>query len=218
MGKPQTATYATVKEAVIKVIQKTYKSRIDVAKSLKNMQLIDLTAKEPKRDMLTKADNNAKSIEQAGLDIKYQEKLRRCLDREDNLKARMGKAYALIFTNFCTKAMQNCIEQYPDFPSKIEDDLIALLEVIKTLMHATVHAQYPFATLTDVLRQLVNATQQENEQLLDYVKQFKQLHDVCKTHWGTNLLDIFMTNMDAYKMRVMQLRNKHTRIMHLNIG
>ena len=102
------------------------------------MQLIDLTAKESKRDMSTKTDNNDKAIEQAGLDIKYQEKLRRHLDREDELKTGMNKAYTLIFTNFCTKAMQNCIKQHPDFSSKIKDDLIALLEVIKTLMHTTV--------------------------------------------------------------------------------
>ena len=116
------------------------------------MQLIDLTAKEPTRDMSTKTNDNDKAIEQAGLNIKYQEKLRRHLDREDELKARMNKAYALIFTNFCTKVIQNYIKQHSDFSSKIKDDLIALLEVIKTVMHTTVCGQYPFATLTNILR------------------------------------------------------------------
>ena len=110
MRKPQIATYAIVKKAVIKVIQKTYEGGINVAKSLKNMQLINLTAKEPTRDISAKTNDNDKAIEQAGLNIKYQEKLRRHLDREDELKARMNKAYALIFTNFCTKVIQNYIK------------------------------------------------------------------------------------------------------------
>ena len=52
----------------------------------------------------------------------------------DDLEKGLHKAYALIFTNYCTKAMQNRIEQHPDYQSTIMDDPIALLETIKTLV------------------------------------------------------------------------------------
>ena len=48
--------------------------------------------------------------------------------------------------------MQNHIKKHHDFSTKIEDDSIALLEVIKILMHVTVCVQYLFETLTDIQR------------------------------------------------------------------
>ena len=139
-GKSQTATYASVKEAVIQQIQKTYKGGIDVSKCLKDIQKIDLDADEPVREVSNDTDQAKKESEQKGYDIKYQEKLGRYFDRVDNLESGLHKAYALIFTNYCTKAMQSRIEQPPDYQTTIMDNPIALLETIKTLMHATVKA------------------------------------------------------------------------------
>ncbi len=48
-------------------------------------------------------DDPAKAkIEQAGLDIKYQAQFQRFLEREDNLRQALVKAYALIFSNYCS--------------------------------------------------------------------------------------------------------------------
>ena len=172
-GKSSTATYASVKEAIIQEIQKTYKGGMDVSKCLKDMQKINLDADEPQREISVKTDQAANESEQKGFDIKYQEKLGRHLDRVDDLEKGLHKAYALIFTNYCTKAMQNRIEQHPDYQSTIMDDPIVLLETIKTLMHATVRAQYPLMTVTDALIRMVNIKQGENEPLLDFIKRFK---------------------------------------------
>ena len=198
-GKGSTATYATVKDVLIQSIQKSYKGGHDVAKSLKDMQVIDLTTEEPLRAIATDADAATKQMLQAGMDIKYQEELRRFLDRKDALKEGLTKAYALIFTNYCTRAMQSRIEEHPEFKDKLEDDPIATLEAIKTLMHDPVRAQYPLVSMTDSLGRLLNAKQMENEPLLEYLKRFKQLRDVMKAQLGTRVLDQFVENQEEYR-------------------
>jgi len=95
--------------------------------------------------------------------------------------------------------MQSRIEEHPDFESKIQNDPIALLEAIKILMHDPVRAQYPMVSMTDALSRLVNVKQVDNEPLLDYVKRFKQLRDVVKSHLGTDILDTFTEHSEAYK-------------------
>ena len=69
------ASYNTVKEAVINYVQKNYKNGQDVAKSLKQMEKVDLAAAEPKLETSTKSDDEGKALEQAGFNIKYQEEL-----------------------------------------------------------------------------------------------------------------------------------------------
>ena len=123
-GKGQTATYATVKDAIIHYIQKTYKNGEDVVKSLKNGKLIDMKIEEPKREILQESDETSRQIEQDGLNIRYQEELQRHLDRKDELKRGINRACALFFKDYCIKAMQNRVEEHPEFSSKIEDDPI----------------------------------------------------------------------------------------------
>ena len=95
--------------------------------------------------------------------------------------------------------MQSRIEEHPDFDSKIENDPIALLESIKTLMHDPVRAQYPLVSMTEALIRLVNVKQMDNESLLDYVKRFKQLRDVAKSHLGSKVLDTFVEHSEEYR-------------------
>ena len=68
--------------------------------------------------------------------------------------------------------MQQRIEEHPDF-NTIQDDPIELLKIIKLLMHDPIPAQYPFASMTSALLQLINVKHGVNEQLLDYLKRFK---------------------------------------------
>ncbi len=95
--------------------------------------------------------------------------------------------------------MQSQIREHPDFESKIKNDPIALLDAIKILIHDHVRAQYPMVSMTEALTWLVNAKQMENEPLLDYVKHFKQLHNVVKSHLGTKILDIFTEQSKEYQ-------------------
>ena len=106
-GKAPTATYSTVKEAIVNYVQKMYKNGQDVAKSLKMMRKVDLLATKPIQATSLKTDEKERELEQQGLNIKYQEELRRYMDRSAALNEGLSKAYALIFNNYCTKVMQN---------------------------------------------------------------------------------------------------------------
>ncbi len=148
-------TYATTSDAIINHIQKTYRTGQDIAKSLEVMQAVNLAAVEPTRIISGETGAAVKVVDQAGLDIKYQEELGRHLDRKDALREGLNKAYALIYTTYCTKMMQSRIEEHPDY-NFFKNDPIAVLEAIKTLMHDPVRAQYPMASMTDALGRLVN--------------------------------------------------------------
>jgi hypothetical protein len=93
-----------------------------MAKSLEERVMIDLRVEEPQREISKKTESADKTVDQSGLDIKYQEELRRHLDRKDALKEGLNKAYALIYSNDCMKAMQSQIEEHPDFKSKLKPD------------------------------------------------------------------------------------------------
>jgi hypothetical protein len=67
------------------------------------------------------------------MDIMYQAKLERYLERKDALEQNLTKAYALIFSTYCNKTMQNRIEEHPDYETTIRDDPIELLSKIKVL-------------------------------------------------------------------------------------
>ena len=77
---------------------------------------------------------------QSGLDITFQEELRHHMDMEQDFRIELVQTYALIYSNYCTKTMQVRIEEHPDFTTKIRNDPIELLEVIKTLTHDPVRA------------------------------------------------------------------------------
>ena len=106
-----------------------------MAKSLEDVQPIYIQLSDPTRALSTNSMPKEQAIEQAGLDIKYQEELWLHLDSKDTLIEGLDKAYALIFTSYCTKTMQSRIEDHPEFTTRIKNNTIDLLEAIKTLMH-----------------------------------------------------------------------------------
>ena len=198
-GKTNAATYTTTRDAIIQHIRKNYKGGIDVGKSLEDMSKVNLDILQPTRDISKETEAASKIVDQAGLDIKYQEELRRHLDRKDALRDGLDKAYALILSQYCSKVMQSRIEQHPDFEKVLKNDPIAVLEAIKSLMHDCVRAQYPMISMTDALGRLINIKQQENESLLDYVRRFKELRDVVKSHLGGDVLDNFIEHQALYQ-------------------
>ena len=187
-GKQQSMTYATVKDAIVQHVQKSFRQAHDIAVSLRDLNKRNLDSNKPTRETSTLTDAAQAKIDQDGKDIDYQAKLTRFLEREDTLNENLLKAYALIFSNYCSKTIQNRIEEHPDFESVIRDDPIELLKAIKVLMHETARARYPLASLTDAFTRLINLRQMEHENLLDYVKRFKQNRDVMKSHVGNEIL------------------------------
>ena len=167
-------------------------------KSLRDGVKVDVDTEEPQRTICMEQDEGTRKIVQDGYNIKYQEELRRHLDRKDELNRGMNRAYALIYKDYCTRAMQVRVEEHPEYQTKIEDNPVALLEAIKSLMHDTVRAQYPLISITDSLARFINVRQQEQESLLDYVKRFKQLRDVVKSQIGNKMLEQFVIQQQVY--------------------
>ena len=58
-------------------------------------------------------------MEQSGLDITYKSKLDEHIKRVNTLKANLVKAYALIYSQYCSKTMQHQVEEDPEFEDKI---------------------------------------------------------------------------------------------------
>jgi hypothetical protein len=101
------------------------------------------------------------------MDILYQAKLERFLDRKNMLEQNLTKAYALIFSTDCNKTMQNQIEEHPELESVICDDPMKLLNKIKVLMHDRIRARYHFASLIKAISRMLNLKQSENKRLLE---------------------------------------------------
>ena len=70
--KQNSATYATVKEAIIMNIQRYFKYGYEVSKFIEDEQVIDIKAEEPSRDISRNTDETERSIEQDRFNIKYQ--------------------------------------------------------------------------------------------------------------------------------------------------
>ncbi len=192
------ATFDTTREAIQAHVQEKFTNGYDVAMSLRDGQLIDFNKDKPKREISKIKDKEKAAIEQAGFDIQYQEEMRLWLDRVNNVKEGMRKCCPLIKNTYCTRSMQQRLEEHPDYASKIQDDPIAMLEAIKTLTQDPVRAQYPFVSMTNSLVNFLNIQQHENENLLDYVKRFKQLRDIMKSQLGSHFLDHFVEHLPLY--------------------
>jgi hypothetical protein len=168
IGKRLRQLHTIVKDHV-QFVQKTYKHGQDIAISLRDLKKKDLLSLMPTRWQSTGTDPAANSNEQARMDIMYQAKLERYLEQKDTLEQNLTKAYALIFSTYCNKTMQNRIEEHPDYETTIRDDPIELLSKIKVLMHDPVRAKYPFALLTEAMIRMLKIKQIENEGLSDYL-------------------------------------------------
>ena len=143
----QTVTFATVKDHIVSYVQRTYRHGKDIGKSLRDLNKIDLSPERPTRILSLQPDEASRKLEQDGLDIVFQATIKQYLDREQTLEDDLDKAYALRFGTYCSKAIQSRIEDHLDFESNIRDNPIELLSAIQVLMHDTVRARYPYASL-----------------------------------------------------------------------
>jgi hypothetical protein len=94
--------------------------------------------------------------------------------------------------------MQEGIKQHPDFASKIYNDPIELLKVIKILMHSPIRAQYPLIGWMDALNRSLNTKQDHNESLSDYYARFGQEFDTIKSIFGTKIFDQASEKLEDY--------------------
>ena len=145
------ATYATIRDHIIQQVQKNYKHGQDVATSIRNMEVIDLSKEAPVRKVSEKSNNTEKKVEQDGFNLIYNVEYTRFAKQQEALSQNLIKTYALILSNYCTKGMENRIEEHPEFETKIRDDPIELLKAIEMLVHNPMRTRYPFASLMEAI-------------------------------------------------------------------
>jgi hypothetical protein len=147
----QTATYQTIKDYIIQLVQKSFRNGKDVADSIRKMDRIDMTSKIPIRRIsgATNADNRV--TEQEGYDILYKAEIDMYTKRKHKLEDNMNKTYSLIYLQHCNKTIQDRIHAHPDFETKIKNDPIELLKAIEILINDPVRARYPYASVTEAM-------------------------------------------------------------------
>ena len=89
----QTVTYGKVKERIIMKVQKEYEYGRDIAESLRDMVVVDLSILRPRIEELQEKDPVKKAREEKAPDVVFQKKMDIYLNREEILKDNLGKAY-----------------------------------------------------------------------------------------------------------------------------
>ena len=129
-----------------------------MAKSLRQGKRLDFSAFEPTLIMAQvhlPPNATAEMIEAAEVTRKHQQEANNsklqtdckiCKEREQECNDIVNQLFSLIMTVFCSKTLAHRIEQHPECKTKIQDDPMASLEAIKTLMHDPVGAQCPIVS------------------------------------------------------------------------
>ena len=188
----QTVTFNKVKERIEMKIQKEYEYGRDMAESIRDMKLIDLSVLAPELGDSKEVDPVKKAREEKALDIIFNQKTARYLKRIEKLEENMGKAFSLIYENYCDTTMQTQIKEHPKYYSEILDNPIKLLEAIGILMHEPVRAQFGYVSMMEAHRRLLNVRQRDREGLVEYMERFKQEKSIVKKKLGNKFLNEFV--------------------------
>ena len=198
----QTVTFGKVKERIVMKVQKDYEYGQDIAESLREMEMVDLSSVRPTIQDPTEVEPAKRAREERMLDIIYREEMSIYLKRVAALEANLGKAYSLIYENYCDNTMQMRIKEHPDYHSEILNNPIRLLEEIGKLMHEPIRAQFSYMSMMEAHRRLLNLRQKDKEGLLDYVERFRQEKSIVRSHLGEDFLDHFVEQTPEYKKLV----------------
>jgi hypothetical protein len=87
----QTATYQTVKDYIIQLVQKSFRNGKDVADSIRKMERIDMMTTIPVRKLSRASNADDKAREQEGYDILYKAEIDMYTKRKHELEDNMNK-------------------------------------------------------------------------------------------------------------------------------
>jgi hypothetical protein len=184
----QGATYQTVKDYIIQLVQKSFRNGKYVADSIRKMERINMRTKITVRKISGASKADDKATEQEGYDILYRAEIDMYTKRKHELEDNMNKTYSLIYLQHCNKTIRDRIHAHPDFETKIENDPIELLKAIEILINDPVRARYLYASVTEAMTRFMTCRQLENKQLANYVKRFKSYQDSMAQNMGKDLL------------------------------
>jgi hypothetical protein len=194
----QTATYQTVEDYIIQLVQKSFRNGKDVADSIRKMERINMTLKIPLRRLSGATNADDRATEQEGYDILYKAEIDMYTKRKHELEDNMNKTYSLIYLQHCNKTIQDRVHAHPDFEPKIKNDPIELLKAIEILINNPVRARYPYASVTEAMTRFITCRQLENKPLANYVKRFKSYQDSMAQNMGKDFLKEFVKNTKQY--------------------
>jgi hypothetical protein len=183
----QAADYETTTEFIINYIKKTFDYGNDIGTALRDLTPVDhdkwkVSMRFSKSDNSFTRDQENKQYEME-FRSDYEEYKRRVNSYINNLI----KAYAIIWER-CTKGMKQKIEARTDFHSKIEDNPIELLKVIKEHTQNFQDHHYCMSIVLDSLWGLLNTKQKEGESLQDWTKSFRTSREILESHFGGPLI------------------------------
>ena len=112
-------TYETVKDHLVRQIQKTFMHGPDIASLIENMQMTDLNSIKPVRIQAKGVDAKEIAFNQATLDMDYNIQNEIWVKRKNVFDTNKIKAYTVIY-DACSLNMQNRITEHPEFDSSIE--------------------------------------------------------------------------------------------------
>ena len=124
-------TYDMVKDHIVKQVQKTFVHGQDIAVSLRDLKIRDLTDSQfqPSRKISTETDSDKKKLEQDNYDTIYNVQVEEFVKRMNMLNSNLPKAYAYILS-YCSTTIEHRIMNHPDYEGRILDDPIELLKTI----------------------------------------------------------------------------------------
>jgi hypothetical protein len=121
--KPPPAIFTRLKDEIVLQFKKFELN--DVGTSLEKMKLITLAV--PIRKICTLADPDDKKVEQDGFHIVFQDEDSEYRRKKSILYDGITSAYSIIFSDYCTKEMQEGIKQHPDFSTQLKYYLLKLV-------------------------------------------------------------------------------------------
>lgn len=217
-------TFETVLENLVLRVKNKYNYGPDAAKSIQNLQKINLNDQMPVKtialdeDVMTeqelneddsqlpKADLNKKmksiALRKKNLQQSYDDLYKCEMDafakRKVQLPMTLEKTAGLILQEYCTYPMKTKLEQLSDYPT-LRDDPIALLNAIRVMMHDTTRARNPVTVFHDLLTRFLRTSQQKNESLATYTKRFKDQKSNIESMIGIGLVTGYCEHLPRFK-------------------
>ena len=115
---------------------------------------------------------------------RYEKELDRYLKKLDEYNEFKAKVFVIVIGQ-CTLTMKNKVESLDEFENLEDgDDVIGLLEVIKSLAYTTHKVQYEHWTTCGSMRRMLTMRQYDEESLAAFYKRFTNSVDVTEGQWG----------------------------------
>ena len=195
----QAGDYNKITTYLILLISKTYEHGGDIAEVIENQEPFNFGPSAPRLKILStvKAEDSTpqQKIEikckNDQYKIKYEAELQLHLKQKSHYHMSLGKAYTFLFGQ-CTTGLQHRIKAKAEYESKIKEDPIKLIEMIKE--NSLSFDDKKKADIV-IINAIMTTRQRDDEDLTKYTKHFKVARDLCKEKYG----GIFMIPMLTQK-------------------